>query len=88
MVLRPRANRHKFRLFTGFAAAFLARQVPTSRRRKTAAKTDSRGGTPFRRPLRYRIQAMKISEGRMSQNAGGNSLGLRMNTSPRDAFGS
>ena len=39
-------------------AAFLARQVPTSGRRKTAAKTDSRGWTPSRRPLRYRIQAM------------------------------
>ena len=39
-------------------AAFLARQVPTSGRRRTVAKTDSRGGTPFRRPLRYRSQAM------------------------------
>ena len=39
-------------------AAFLARQVPTSGRRKTVAKTDSRGWTPFRRPLRYRSQAM------------------------------
>ena len=58
IVLRPRAIRHKFRLGTGFTAAFLARQVPTSGRRKTAAKTDSRGWTPFRRPLRYRIQAM------------------------------
>ncbi len=27
-------------------AAFLARQVPTSGRRKTVAKTDSRGRTP------------------------------------------
>ena len=39
-------------------AAFLARQVPTSGRRKTVAKTDSRGWTAFGRPLRYRIQAM------------------------------
>ena len=59
IVLRPRAIRHKFRLGTGFTAAFLARQVPTSGRRKTAAKTDSRGWTPFRRPLRYRSQAME-----------------------------
>ena len=58
IVLRPRAIRHKFRLGTGFTAAFLARQVPTSGRRKTVAKTDSRGWTPSRRPLRYRIQAM------------------------------
>ena len=43
IVLRPRAIRHKFRLGTGFTAAFLARQVPTSGRRKTAAKTDSCG---------------------------------------------
>ena len=34
-------------------AAFLARQVPTSGRRKTVAKTDSRGWTPCSgRPLR------------------------------------
>ena len=59
IVLRPRAIRHKFRLGTGFTAAFLARQVPTSGRRKTAAKTDSRGWTPSRRPLRYRSQAME-----------------------------
>ena len=39
-------------------AAFLARQVPTSGRRRTVAKTDSRGWTPFRRPLRYRSQAI------------------------------
>ena len=43
IILRPCAICHKFRLFTGFAAAFLARQVPTSGRRKTVAKTDSRG---------------------------------------------
>ena len=43
IVLRPRAIRHKFRLGTGF----------------TAAKTDSRGWTPSRRPLRYRSQAME-----------------------------
>ena len=59
IVLRPRAIRHKFRLGTGFTAAFLARQVLTSGRRKTAVKTDSRGWTPSRRPLRYRSQAIK-----------------------------
>uniref|UniRef100_UPI003FF0FA1A hypothetical protein n=1 Tax=Megasphaera elsdenii TaxID=907 RepID=UPI003FF0FA1A len=48
IVLRPRAIRHKFRLGTGFTAAFLARQVPTSGRLKTVAKTDSRGWTPSR----------------------------------------
>ena len=36
----------------------MARQVPTSGRRRTVAKTDNRGWTPFRRPLRYRSQAM------------------------------
>ena len=36
----------------------MARQVPSGGRRKTVAKTDSSGWTPFRRPLRYRSQAM------------------------------
>ena len=32
--------------------------MPSGGRRRTVAKTDSRGWTPFRRPLRYRSQAM------------------------------
>ena len=72
IVLRPRAIRHKFRLCTGFTAAFLARQVLTSGRRKTAVKTDSRGWTPSRRPLRYRSQAINMNAGRSLQVAGRN----------------
>ena len=82
IVLRPRAIRHKFRLGTGFTAAFLARQVPTSGRRKTAAKTDSRGWTPSRRPLRYRSQAINMNAGRSLQVAGRHGPADHKNTRP------
>ena len=82
IVLRPRAIRHKFRLGTGFTAAFLARQVPTSGRRKTAAKTDSRGWTPSRHPLRYRSQAINMNAGRSLQVAGRHGPADHKNTRP------